>query len=105
MADADANVNVNTNTNTNAKADSTTVSTGKHGRLYSESEKITFMERALDVAFQALHHGEVPVGCVVVRNGEVVAGGANETNETMNPTRHAEFVAIESLQTPGWLVC
>ena len=41
--------------------------------------------------------GEVPVGCVVVRDGQIVARGANQTNITRNATRHAEFVAIDAL--------
>ena len=41
--------------------------------------------------------GEVPVGCVFVRDGLVIASGHNLTNRDMDATRHAEMVAIESL--------
>jgi tRNA(Arg) A34 adenosine deaminase TadA len=44
---------------------------------------LTSLSRLLQ-AFQALEEGEVPVGCVVVRGGEVVATGGNKTNETRN---------------------
>ena len=45
----------------------------------------------------ALDSGEVPVGCVVVYGGEIIARGCNEVNKTVNATRHAEMVAIDQL--------
>jgi tRNA(adenine34) deaminase len=54
----------------------------------------SFMDQALDLARSAAANGEVPVGCVVVRNGEVVAGGANRTLTDRDPTAHAEMLAI-----------
>lgn len=56
-----------------------------------------WMEHAFDMAQQALQCGEVPVGCVVIYNEEVIASGCNEVNKTLNPTRHAEMVAIDQL--------
>lgn len=56
-----------------------------------------WMLRALEEAEGALRAGEVPVGCVFVCDGEEVASGSNLTNATMNPTRHAELVAIDSV--------
>jgi tRNA-specific adenosine deaminase 2 len=53
-----------------------------------------FMQKALDVAEQALREGETPVACVLVHHGEVVATGMNDTNRSLNGTRHAEFLAI-----------
>mmetsp|Transcript_22156 Transcript_22156/g.87901 ORF Transcript_22156/g.87901 Transcript_22156/m.87901 type:complete len:264 (-) Transcript_22156:43-834(-) len=54
-----------------------------------------WMGRALTEAERALDAGEVPVGCVVVRDdGVVVASGHNRTNATLNPTQHAELVAL-----------
>ena len=53
-----------------------------------------FMRRALEVAERALAEGETPVACVLVRNGQVVATGMNDTNKSLNGTRHAEFLAI-----------
>ena len=55
-----------------------------------------FMQKALDVAEQALREGETPVACVLVHNGEVVATGMNDTNRSLNGTRHAEFLAIST---------
>lgn len=54
----------------------------------------SFMEQALDLAGAAAADGEVPVGCVVVRDGEVIAGAANRTLIDRDPTAHAEMLAI-----------
>ncbi|NXE24997.1 ADAT2 deaminase, partial [Ardeotis kori] len=48
-------------------------------------------------AKEALENGEVPVGCLLLYNGEVVGRGRNEVNETKNATRHAEMVAIDQV--------
>ena len=53
-----------------------------------------FMRQALNAAERALADGETPVGCVLVHKGQVVATGMNDTNRSLNGTRHAEFVAI-----------
>lgn len=45
----------------------------------------------------ALKSDETPVGCVFVKDGEVIGRGMNETNRTLNGTRHAEFVAIAGI--------
>jgi len=52
------------------------------------------MRLALDQAVLARDAGEVPVGAVVIRGGEVVASAHNETVELHHPTAHAEFLAI-----------
>jgi tRNA(Arg) A34 adenosine deaminase TadA len=50
-----------------------------------------FMKEALDEARKSLYeHNEVPVGCVFIYNGEIIARGHNLVNLTKNPTRHAE---------------
>ncbi|NXU49549.1 ADAT2 deaminase, partial [Turnix velox] len=46
-------------------------------------------------AKEALENGEVPVGCLLLYNGEVIGRGRNEVNETKNATRHAEMVVID----------
>ena len=62
--------------------------------MYNEK----WMKCAHDKAKEALENEEVPVGCVIVRNGvEIIATGRNKTNETRNATRHAEMVAIDSI--------
>merc|ERR1711939_212069 len=52
------------------------------------------MRQAIDVAEEALAGGETPVACVLVYDGAVVARGMNDTNRSLNGTRHAEFLAI-----------
>jgi len=52
------------------------------------------MRLALDQAHNALLVGEVPVGAVVMRDGQVVATGYNRPITTHDPTAHAEIVAL-----------
>ena len=54
----------------------------------------SFMDQALDHARKAQAAGEVPVGCVIVRGGAVVAAAGNRTLADRDPTAHAEIVAI-----------
>jgi tRNA(adenine34) deaminase len=54
------------------------------------------MDVALDEARTAAERGEVPVGCVVVRNGAVLARAGNRTLADHDPTAHAEIVAIRA---------
>jgi tRNA(adenine34) deaminase len=52
------------------------------------------MEIALEEARAAAARGEVPVGAVVVRNGEIIARAGNRPREMNDPTAHAEILAI-----------
>ena len=52
------------------------------------------MAAALAEAAKAAAAGEVPVGAVVVRGGEVIARGRNRPIKTADPTAHAEVVAL-----------
>lgn len=54
----------------------------------------SFMGLALDEARAAATRGEVPVGAVVVRGDQVLARAGNRTRELMDPTAHAEMLAI-----------
>lgn len=58
--------------------------------------KNKFMQIALDEAKFAVKEGEMPVGAVVVKDGEVISTGHNIRNLTHDPTLHAEIVAIRS---------
>ena len=56
----------------------------------------SFMDMALEEARAAGERGEVPIGCVVVRDGAVVARAGNRTLADHDPTAHAELVAIRA---------
>jgi tRNA(adenine34) deaminase len=59
-------------------------------------EDAVWMRRALDEARAAEAHDDVPVGAVVVRDGEVVATGHNRREADDDPTAHAEMIAIRA---------
>ena len=54
------------------------------------------MQMALEEARAAQTRGEVPVGCVIVRDGEVIARAGNRTLADRDPTGHAELLAIRA---------
>ena len=54
----------------------------------------SFMDLALKTAENAGKAGEVPIGCVIVRNFEVIATAGNRTLTDRDPTAHAEVLAI-----------
>ena len=56
----------------------------------------SFMQIALEEARAAGARGEVPVGCVVAREGAVVAKAGNRTIADRDPTAHAEMLAIRA---------
>ena len=62
------------------------------------------MRRALDLANAAAASGEVPVGAVITRGDEIVAEARNSMRTSLDPTAHAEMVAIrraaEALNSP-----
>ena len=55
---------------------------------------INYMQRALELAQQAETAGEVPIGAVVVCNGEIIGEGFNQSISTTDTTAHAEIMAI-----------
>jgi tRNA(adenine34) deaminase len=60
------------------------------------SSMVSFMDMALEQARAAAARGEVPVGCVIVRDGAVIASAGNRTLADRDPTAHAELVAIRA---------
>ncbi|MFA6264786.1 MAG: nucleoside deaminase [Pseudolabrys sp.] len=56
----------------------------------------SYMSVALEEAQAAAARGEVPIGCVIVRDGEVVARAGNRTLADRDPTAHAELLAIRT---------
>ncbi|KAG9493591.1 tRNA-specific adenosine deaminase 2 [Eleutherodactylus coqui] len=60
-------------------------------------EMKNWMDKAFQMAQDALDNGEVPVGCLMVHDNQIVGRGRNEVNETKNATRHAEMVATDQV--------
>jgi len=55
-----------------------------------------FMRLALEEAARALEHDDVPVGAVLVHDGEVVGAGHNERELRQDPSAHAEMIALRA---------
>ena len=53
-----------------------------------------YMRRAMELASQAANEGDVPVGCVIVKDGQIVGEGRNRREEHGDATAHAELEAI-----------
>lgn len=70
----------------------------------TESEDIKWMREAINEARKAEAIQEVPIGAVIVRNGEIIGRGHNLRETTCNPTSHAEMEAITeaSKQLNAW---
>ena len=67
-------------------------------------DDLQFMDMALALAKEAAAEGEVPVGCVIVRNGEVVGQGRNRRETAKTALGHAEIEAISDAckNLGGW---
>lgn len=63
-----------------------------------------FMKEALIEARKAYMLGEVPIGAVIVKDGQVIARGHNLTETSKDPTAHAEMIAIRAAAKAlnGW---
>ena len=61
-----------------------------------------FMRLALREAERALEHDDVPIGCVIARDGEVVGAAPNERELRQDPTAHCEILALrEAARSAG----
>ena len=67
-------------------------------------EDLRYMDAALKLAEQAAAEGEVPVGCVIVRGGEIVGRGRNRREKDKSALAHAEIEAISEAcrNLGGW---
>ena len=65
-----------------------------HAHFFPRDEY--FMHLALREASRALEHDDIPVGAVVVRDGEVIGSGHNEREIRADPTAHAEIIALRA---------
>ena len=67
------------------------------------------MQRAIEQARAAAQAGEVPIGAVIVKDGQIIASTHNLTETHNDPTAHAELLAIrvacKTLQTPRLVDC
>ena len=59
-------------------------------------DDIAFMREAMRLAQQAGDAGEVPVGALIVRNGQVIGRGYNQPVKTHDPSAHAEICALRA---------
>lgn len=62
-------------------------------RKYTEDEK--FMKEAIRQAKKAEAIGDVPIGCVIVRGGKIIARGYNKRNKEKTVLAHAELLAMK----------
>ena len=62
------------------------------------------MREALREAEIALEHDEIPIGCVIVKDGEIIGRGHNAREELQRAVMHAEIMAIEhaNLSEESW---
>jgi tRNA(adenine34) deaminase len=65
-----------------------------------------YMEQAIELAERACEHGDVPIGAVVVRGGEVIGAAGNERELRADPTAHAELLALRASaeRLGGWRI-
>jgi tRNA(adenine34) deaminase len=70
----------------------------------NDDRDVQFMQRALDEARLAALHDDVPVGCVLVDDGEIIGIGENRREVDQDPTAHAEIIALRDAATrrDGW---
>ena len=69
-----------------------------------ENQDLQFMSMALELAREAAAEGEVPVGAVVVKDGQVIGSGRNRREDAKNSLAHAEIEAIDAAcrHLGGW---
>ncbi len=58
------------------------------------AEDLRAMKIAIDQAFIAEENGDVPIGCVIVHEGQIVAKAYNQREQLQDPTAHAEIIAL-----------
>ncbi|MBM7635500.1 tRNA adenosine(34) deaminase TadA [Streptococcus saliviloxodontae] len=69
---------------------------------FSQEEKVYFMTEALKEAHKSLDKAEIPIGCVIVKDGQIIGRGHNAREELNQAIMHAEIMAInEANATEG----
>jgi len=64
--------------------------------MTGSARDLAFMQHALELATRAEAEGEVPVGAIVVKDGEVIGEGWNRPIATRDPSAHAEMMAMRA---------
>ena len=64
--------------------------------ITAKNEHIKWMKAAFREAEKAFEQDEVPIGAVVVQNGQIIGRGYNQRESLIDPTAHAEIIAITS---------
>lgn len=79
----------------------------KKGSDITERSDEKYMQEAIRLALEAGESGEIPVGAVVVKNGEIIGRGKNHREKNGTALGHAEIAAIEeACRTVGdWRLC
>jgi tRNA(adenine34) deaminase len=62
--------------------------------LLSPQQDERFMQAAIREAMAAEENGDVPIGCVIVHEGSIIAKAHNQREQLTDPTAHAEMIAI-----------
>lgn len=74
----------------------------ERGKSVMTDEAGRYLGEAIRLAEENVRNGGGPFGCVIVKNGRIIARGANRVTATNDPTAHAEVVAIrEACRTLG----
>ena len=66
------------------------------------AEHEAYMTQAIKLAKKAYVQGDVPIGCVIVKDGTVIARGYNKRNLKKTTLAHAELLAIEQASKKTW---
>lgn len=70
--------------------------------LQVDEQDVYYMKLALEEAEAAFKEGEVPVGAVVVMDGSVVSRAHNTRESSLDPTAHAELMALKAAPSDSW---
>ena len=62
--------------------------------MNSSKEDQQFMRMAIDAAHIAEDNGDVPIGAVIIHNGQIIAKAYNQREQLQDPTAHAEIIAL-----------
>lgn len=81
--------------------------TGATGFVEEKGEDVHFMRLALEEAEIAFSEGEVPVGALLVINGNIIAKGRNRRERLQDPSAHAEVMALREAAAGinNWRLC